>query len=53
MKVNGINNIQNIKQTEIAKNNTNKNINSKQKQINELSNIYYKPLSFGRTCKRR
>ena len=48
MKVNGINSIQNIKQAEVVKNSTNKNVHPKQ-QINELSNICYKPLSFGRT----
>ena len=48
MKVNGINSIQNIKQAEVAKNSINKSVHP-QKQINELSNICYKPLSFGRT----
>ena len=49
MKVNSINSIQGIKQAKtIEKQETNNN-SSKNNQITQLSNVYYKPISFGRT----
>ena len=49
MKVNGINSIQNIKLAKTSGKQTTNNISSEENQINELSNVYYKPISFGRT----
>ena len=49
MKVNSINSIQSIKQAQVLEKKTNKNIENKKNQITQLSNICYKPISFGRT----
>ncbi len=48
MKVNSINNIQGIKDNQAVKK-TNNNISNSGNRINQLTNICYKPLSFGRT----
>ena len=50
MKVNNINNVNSIVPYAVIVNNNQKNDSAKHyPQINELSNVCYKPLSFGRT----
>ncbi|MBQ9244967.1 alpha amylase C-terminal domain-containing protein [bacterium] len=49
MKINKINSISSIKTNVSPKEVTNKNLSNSNEQIKELSNIYYQPISFGRS----